>query len=387
MPSQELTRSVVGKLPIGERDIVYWDEALPGFGVRVKPSGARSYVVQYRARDTGRSRRMTLGADGPLMTLDQARRQARGVLADAIRGADPVTEARQRRARPLMRDLAADYLERHAIPNKRPKSVRDDRAMLDSAILPALGTKAVADLTRRDIEKLHIASIDRPYRANRLLALLSKMLNLAVAWGWRPDNPVKGIPRYDEEQRDRWLSEAELARLWDALGRHPNRRGCNVVMLQLLTGARLGEVLSARPEDFDLDRGVWTKPSSHTKQRRTEHVPLSRAAVSLVSEIIKAPTGGSAWLFPGAKPGEPLKEIKRFWRSLLEMAAIEDYRRHDNRHTFASHLVSGGLSLEIVGRLMGHSSPLTTRRYAHLADEPLRGAAEMFGDKLKAPGS
>lgn len=386
MPSQKLTRSVVGKLPVGERDIVYWDEALPGFGVRVKPSGARSYVVQYRARDTGRSKRMTLGAHGPLMTLDQARRQARGVLADAIRGADPVTEARQRRARPLMRDLAADYLERHAIPNKRPKSVREDRAMLDSAILPALGAIAVEDVTRRDIEKLHIASADRSYRANRLLALLSKMLNLAVAWGWRADNPVKGIPRFDEEKRDRWLSDAELARLWDALGRHPNRRGCNVVMLQLLTGARLGEVLSARPGDFDLDRGVWTKPSSHTKQRRTEHVPLSRAAIALLSEIVDALPNDAVWLFPGAKPGQHLKEIKRFWRSLLQMAEIENYRRHDNRHTFASHLVSGGLSLEIVGRLMGHNSPLTTRRYAHLADEPLRSAAEMFGDKLEAPG-
>lgn len=254
--------------------------------------------------------------------------------------------------------------------------------MLDSTILPALGAMAVEDVTRRDIERLHIVSADRPYRANRLLALLSKMMNLAVAWGWRTNNPVKGIPRFDEEKRDRWLSKAELARLWDALARHHNRRGCNVVMLQLLTGARLGEVLSARPEDFDLDRGIWTKPSSHTKQRRRERVPLSRAAVTLVSEIICALPQGSSWLFPGPRPHEHLKEIKRFWRSLLDMANIEEYRRHDNRHTFASHLVSGGLSLEIVGRLMGHSSPLTTRRYAHLADDPLREASERFSATL-----
>src|SRR5215204_5439659 len=118
----------------------------------------------------------------------------------------------------------------------------------------------------------------------------------------------------------------------------------------------MGEVLSARKADFDLNRGVWMKPSHQTKQRRTEHLPLSASAASLAASILRE-NPGSQYLFP-------------------------DYRRHDNRHTYASHLVSSGLSLEIVGRLLGHTSPSTTKRYAHLADDPLRVATERFASKF-----
>lgn len=383
MPLEKLSKSVVEKAVAGNRDLLLWDQGLPGFGVRVKPSGVKSYLVQYRRRDSGASRRMTIGQHGPLLSFDQAKRRARAILTDAMRGDDPVEARREARAAPSMRDLCADYLERHAIPNKRPKSVKEDRSMIERIILPALGAKRVRDITRRDVEALHLRSADRPYAANRALALLSKMFSLAVKWDWRSDNPVKGIPRYEEEKRDRWLSDAELARLWAALESSPNRRAANAIRLQLLTGARLGEVLSARCDAFDLTRGVWRKPSHQTKQRRTEHVPLSLHAIQLIREILSGLAEDAEWLFPGDRPGAPLRDIKRFWRSTLEEARISDYRRHDNRHTYASHLVSGGLSLEIVGRLLGHSSAETTKRYAHLADDPLRRATETFGEKLR----
>jgi integrase len=223
---------------------------------------------------------------------------------------------------------------------------------------------------------------DRPYQANRLLALISKMLNLAVEWGWRRDNPAKGIQRYREEKRDRWLTDEELSRLVRVLEKHPNIRAANVVRLQLLTGARMGEVPKAERKDFDLDRGVWTKPSHHTKQKQREHVPLSRPAQDLVSSIVARTEPDTPYLFPGNIPGEPLQDIKKFWSMVMREADIENYRRHDNRHTFASHLVSSGLSLEIVGRLLGHTNPTTTQRYAHLADDPLRLATARFGDKI-----
>jgi integrase len=184
-------------------------------------------------------------------------------------------------------DLSTDYLERHAVPKKRPKSVRDDRAMLGNIILPKLGGKKVGSIGRRDIEALHVAMRDRPYQANRVLSLLSKMFTLAVEWGWRSDNPAKGIERYDEQKRDRWLSDTELRRLCNVLDEHPNTRAANAVRLQLLTGARLGEVLSSRKEDFDLHCGVWTKPAHQTKQKRTEHLPLSAQALALVTSIIE----------------------------------------------------------------------------------------------------
>jgi integrase len=358
MAQQKLTKSAVEQIPVEETDVVVWDTALPGFGIRVKPTGVRSYIIQYRDRTTG----------------------TRGILADALRGQDPVGERSAGRKAPHMADLASDYLERHAVPKKCPKSVRDDRAMLENVILPTVGTKKVASIERRDIESMHLRLNDRPYQANRLLALISKMLNLAVEWGWRRDNPAKGIQRYREEKRDRWLTDEELSRLVRVLENHPNIRAANAVRLQLLTGARMGEVLKAERTDFDLDRGVWTKPSHHTKQKQREHVPLSRPAQDLVSSIVARTEPDSPYLFPGNIPEKPLQDIKKFWSTVMREAGIENYRRHDNKHTYASHFVSSGLSLEIVGRLLGHTNPTTTQRYAHLADNPLRLATARFGD-------
>jgi integrase len=382
MIAEKLSKTVVERIKAADQDVVVWDNTLPGFGVRVKPSGVRSYIIQYRNRNTSTSRRLTIGQHGPLLTLDQAKKQARAMLADAMRGEDPVEIRKTARRAPSIADLAVDYLERHAVPKKRPKSVRDDRAMLDNIILPKLGAKKVDAIGRRDVEAIQVGMKDRPYQANRVLSLLSKMFNLAIEWKWRPDNPAKGLERYQEQKRERWLSDEELRHLCAVLDEHPNTRAANAVRLQLLTGARLGEVLTSRKEDFDLHRGIWTKPSHQTKQKRTEHLPLSAQALILVTLIIETSDAGSPFLFPGNKPGQPLREIKKFWSVVLREAGIVNYRRHDNRHTYASHLVSSGLSLEIVGRLLGHTTATTTKRYAHLADDPLRAATDQFGSKI-----
>jgi integrase len=384
MPRQKVTKSVVEGLSPSDDDYVVWDAGIPGFGVRVKPSGVKSYVVQYRNRKTGASRRATIGQHGPLLTFHKARERARVILAEALKGNDPVADDRAARAAPMVKELAADYLEQHARPKKRQKSITTDQAMLDRIILPRLGSKKVDGVQSRDIQVFHVSLKHTPYQANRVLALLSKMFSLAVKWGWRSDNPVKGIERYREERRERWLSDDELSRLLGVLLTHPNQRAANAVRLQLLTGARIGEVLSARWPDIDLVRGVWTKPSHHTKQKRTEHVPLSAAALGLLADMQTRASDDEQYLFPGDAPGKPLQDIKKFWRGITEKAGLADYRLHDNRHTHASHLVSSGLSLEIVGRLLGHTNPLTTKRYAHLADDPLRAAAERFGSKMIA---
>jgi integrase len=256
--------------------------------------------------------------------------------------------------------------------------------MLDRIILPRLGGKKVSSVQSRDIHALHVAMKDTPYQANRVLALMSKMFSLAVNWGWRGENPVKGIERFHEERRERWLSDDELSRILGVLAIHPNERAANAVRFQLLTGARIGEVLSARWSDVDLARGVWTKPSHHTKQNRREHLPLSAPALALLAEMRERAGTAQQYLFPGNSPDKPLQGIKKFWRKITEQAGLGGYRLHDNRHTHASHLVSSGLSLEIVGRLLGHTNPLTTKRYAHLSDHPLRAAAERFGSKMDA---
>lgn len=255
--------------------------------------------------------------------------------------------------------------------------------MLERLVLPRLGDKKVIDVKAQEIHALHVAMQETPYQANRVLSLLSKMFSLAAECGLRPDNPAKGVKRFAEEPRDRWLSDSELLRLFETLANHPNRRSANAVRLQLLTGARLGEVLSARWTEFDLARAVWTKPSHHTKQKRREHVPLSAASMALLTEMRETAPGDADHLFPGDSPGKPLQDIKKFWEGVLKAAGLKDYRLHDNRHTHASHLVSSGLSLEIVGRLLGHTNPMTTRRYAHLADDPLRAATNRFGGKIE----
>jgi integrase len=252
--------------------------------------------------------------------------------------------------------------------------------MLDRLILPKLGNHKVAEIGHRDIQALHNSLKTTPYQANRALALLSKMFELSIKWGWRADNPAKGVQKYHEDKRHRWLSDEELIRLTNALESHPNQKAANAIRFQLLTGARIGEVLNATWNDFDLNRGVWVKPSHHTKQKKTEHLPLSTAAQDLLTEI--RATAGSHFLFPGKSADKPIVDLKKFWRAIVKSAEIKDYRIHDNRHTHASHLVSSGTSLAIVGRLLGHTNPMTTQRYAHLSDDPLREAAETFGRKF-----
>jgi integrase len=384
MARSKLSKTVVERLLPGTADYVVWDVELPGFGLRVKPAGIKSYVVQYRSRRTGASRRKTIGQHGPLLSFHKARERARIILADALKGNDPVADDRAARGEAAVSQLAADYLEQHALPKKGARSVRNDRSMIERTILPRLGSKKVSAVQSRDIHTLHVSMKSTPYQANRVLALLSKMFSLAVKWGWRSDNPVKGIERFHEKRRERWLSDDELRRLLAVLSSHPNVRAANAVRLQLLTGARLGEVLQARWSEIDLDRGVWTKPSHHTKQKRTEHLPLSGPSLALLAEMRQQSDPAEQSLFPGDAKGKPLQTIKRFWKSVTAQAGITDYRLHDNRHTHASHLVSSGLSLEIVGRLLGHTNPLTTKRYAHLADDPLRAAAERFGSKVDA---
>jgi len=253
--------------------------------------------------------------------------------------------------------------------------------MLNNIILPRLGGRKVAEVSRRDIEPLLLSLKATPYRSNRVRALLSKMFSLAEAWEWRTDHPVKTIGKFQEQKRDRWLKDGELARLFSVLEAHPNERAANAIRLLLLTGARRGEVLSATWDQFELERGVWTKPAHTTKQKRAEHVPLSAQALALLITIKQSTESESPYVFPGKKPGKPLSDIKRFWKVACEQAGLENVRLHDLRHTFASHLVSSGMSLAIVGRLLGHTQPQTTHRYAHLADDPLRAATDRFGAK------
>jgi integrase len=298
--------------------------------------------------------------------------------------------------------LADYYLSNYAEVHKRPRSVVEDKAMLETIILPRLGQVRVSSITHRDVSELHATLKGTPYRANRVLALLHKMFSFAAVgddneWGVTR-NPAAGISRFHEEKRERWLSEEEFERLAVAMQEYPERcateadvsekrrefwrkearRAMNAIRLTVVTGCRKGEALTAKWTDFDFVRGVWTKPSHHTKQKRVEHVPLNEQALALLESL---PRDGE-YLFPGRRRGAHLTDLKGPWAKVSQFASLSGVRIHDLRHSFASHLVSSGVSLPIVGKLLGHTQPQTTARYAHLADNPLREASNRFPQVL-----
>ena len=376
----KLTKRFVESItPDAQKTLIYWDTELKGFGAVVLPSGRITYCVQYRNAQRIK-KRFKIGIHGQV-TTEEARGFAKKHLGGITQGNDPAEQKKINHALPTIADLAKEYQERHG-DRKRAKSQKEDKAMLDQYILPAFSQQLVSQVTLRDIQSLHLKLKNIPYRANRILALLSKMFSLAISWKWRDDNPIRGIEKYQEEKRDRWLDEEELNRLWDVLERYSTHVTAYVFKFLLLTGARKSEALYATWDQFDLERGFWIKPSHLTKQKKKEQLPLSHKAIGVLQTIKKLVSEESLYVFPGRIEGEPLKEVKTFWKTVLKEAQLENVRIHDLRHTHASHLVSSGLSLSIVGKLLGHTQASTTQIYAHLADEPLRQAAELFGSKV-----
>lgn len=209
------------------------------------------------------------------------------------------------------------------------------------------------------------------------------MFNLAIRWEMRPDNPAAGFIRNPENPRERFLDVTEIGRLSEVLNEHKNQRMADVIRLLMLTGARRGEVLNATWDQFDLDRAVWTKPAATTKQRKLHRTPISGASVQLLRTIRARVPDTCPWVFPGDTNGKPVQEIKRFWQDVRNKAKLTNLRIHDLRHTFASMLVSGGMSLPMIGKLLGHTQVQTTQRYAHLFDDPLRVGLNQVGEMLR----
>lgn len=351
---------------------ITYDTEVKGFGFRVTAGDARAFILNYRIN--ARERRYTIGSY-PDWSVAAAREAAKRLKREVNKGYDPMGQRHADRTAPTVADLSERYLSEHAI-RKAPRAQKDDRSMIKKLVLPAIGRLKVHEVRREDIDQLHReVSRTRPIRANRMVQMLSKMFALAIRWEYRSDNPAKGVHRNPERKRTQYLSEDQIGRLTSVLATHENQASANVVRLLLLTGARRGEVMSATWDQFDLDAGVWIKPSAHTKQKKEHRVPLSAPAIQLLSEI-KATADPSPHVFPGRKPGEPLTDIKNFWAGVCKKASLEDCRIHDLRHTYASILASAGLSLPVIGALLGHTQPNTTARYSHLFDDPLREATE-----------
>jgi len=376
---KKLTKRVADAARAEGAERFLWDPELPGFGLRVRLSGRRYYVIQYRSK--GRTRRLTLGPHGAL-TPDRARRKAAKLLAEAHDGGDPAVTIRSVAKSITVADLAKRFVAQHAELKKKPTSVRNDRLNLRLHVLPRLGPIPLAAVTRADIASLHHALRQTPTAANRVLALLSKMFNLAERWGLRVDgtNPCRHVERFPERPRDRFLSDDELARLGGVL-RDAEEKGLAsaeavaAIRLLLLTGCRVSEILGLRWEDVDIERRCLRFADSKTGAKR---IPLNSAAISVLDGLARK----SAWAIPGRDPAEPLVNLAKPWDRIRELARLDNVRLHDLRHTHGSSAAGAGLSLHLVGALLGHRQPATTARYAHLAEDPVRDASERVGERL-----
>ena len=380
--------------PVEGRSYQIFDTEILGLSARVQCSGARAFSLDYRF--AGRQRRMTIGR-WPEWSVTAARERAKELRRMIDAGLDPLAAREDLREAPRVKGMIDRY-NRENLPKLAPVNASDQTSMLRKIVEPALGNRLVTDITKSDVAQfLDVVAEGRPrpckqkpnnrarklqghkptpVRANRVGEVLRKMFTLAVEWEWRADNPAQGFHRRIEQARERFLSPDELTRLAAVLDGAEDQRAADIIRMCMLTGARVGEVRQARFEQFNLDYAIWSKPASTTKQRKIHRVPISQDVVAIVRQRQLVVPRGNPWVFPGDAVGKPVREVRRFWVKVQREADLPDVRIHDLRHTFASLLVSGGASLEIIGRLLGHSQMQTTQRYAHLMESPLRAGVD-----------
>ena len=378
----KISKRAVDAIAPGTADQFLWDTDLKGFGLKVTTAGKRVYILQYR-RD-GRLRRYTIGVHG-VLTPDQARQEASRLLGMVAAGQDPAEQKAEAKAVPTVTETIERFFVEHVTTKNKPTTVTSYRKLANAIIIPQLGKYRIDAIQRSHIAKLHHGLQKTPYQANRVLALLSKMLNWCEMIGLRPDrtNPVLHVQRFREEKRERLLSDAELARLGQALA-EAEQSGASpyavtALRLLILTGARLGEILSLRWNEVDFQHGVLRLGDSKTGAKP---IPLNAPALALLSTLSRIE--GNPFVIVGKIEGHCMVNISKPWRAIRANAGLETLRIHDLRHAFASVGASMGMSLPVIGKLLGHTQAATTARYAHLSDDPLQKATALIGAHINA---
>ena len=388
---RRLVDSYVKKAPLPPSgNWVIYDSETAGFGLRCTAGGARAFVLNYRTRG-GKERRYTIG-DATNWKATAARRVAKEIRRKIPDGYDPLSIIEAERGTKTVAGMCARFVDEY-VPNLRASTAADYRSMIERDVLPAIGKLKLADVKPDDIDGLHRkisrgqgGQRGRPYRANRVAALLSKMFNLAEQrWQWTTTNLVRGLQRNQEPKRERYLANGELQRLTTALNGFENQQAADIIRMLLLTGARCSEVLSMRWDDVDLAAASWTKPAATTKQKKVHVAPLSAPARQLLARLQKNTETGTEFVFAG-RHGNHRSSLQRAWAALCRRAGIRGLRIHDLRHSYASTLAGAGFSLPVIGALLGHSETATTARYAHLVDEVTRTAAERAGAIITSAG-
>ena len=377
----KITKRAVDALVPEERERIFWDDDIKGFGVRVHPTGRKVYIVKYRHE--GRAVKVTIGPHGPV-TPAAARARAAEIVTLAKTGRDVAGKTLHGRGSATVADLARRFMDEYAPAHLKPSTARLYRKIIDNRILPRFGKRRVSDIGKSDVAALHHEMRDVPGHANRTLSLLSRMMTLAEVWEMRPEgvNPCRHVKKYPEHKRERFLSDDEYRRLGASL-RDAEKEGfaspavVAAIRLLMLTGCRSGEIMSLRWEYVDLETGELRLPDSKTGSKV---VHLGEPAIDVLRGIPRMED--NPWVLPGFKRGKHISYLHDSWRRVLDRAGIENLRIHDLRHSFASGGLLVGEGLPMIGKLLGHSKVQTTARYAHLANDPVKAAANRIASRI-----
>jgi integrase len=397
---RRLTKNAVDRLNPGE---TAWDSDVRGFGVR-RQRRDRVYVLKYRSG--GKQRLYTIGLHGSPWTVETARNEAAQLWGEIAKGTDPTLLREAMKESPTFDVFADRYLAEVSATHKKASTAKEDKRMLKLHARPRFEGRKIADIDRGDIARLHAALKATPTMANRVVSLLSAMLNYAMEKGVCPEgpNPCKRVKRYAERSKERFLSNDELARLGAAIDecetlgiqwepdpakkvkhapRAENRRAtidqfaAAALRLLLFTGARFREILHLKWDHVDFDRGLLLLPDSKTGKKT---IVLNAPALAVLHSLDRI----GQYVIAGKKLDKPRADLKRPWNLVRRVAGLEGLRIHDLRHTYASFGAGGGLGLPIIGKLLGHSQAATTARYAHLDSDPLKRASESIAGRIAA---
>lgn len=402
----KITKRSVDALSVaGIAETVIWDAEVKGFGVRARKGGAKSYILHYRLGG-GRAttlRKLTIGKHGSPWTPEMARTKAKRLLAEVAAGRDP-SIARQADRKALSFDDLIDLYLAEGVTHKKQSTLKADRGRIEHHLRPLLGKLRLDRITRADVERMRNAVTvgktaqkiedggKRPSGsmakggkgvAAQCVTLISAIYSFAIERGLCADNPARGVKKAPVRKVERFLSEAEIARLAAALDAEAQTTGnpypSAAIKLLLLTGCRRGEIVNLRWEHVDFEHECLRLPDSKTGAKV---IYLNAPARALLEELPRM--AGNPRVIPGVKAGSASAVIDSVWPSVRKAAELADVRLHDLRHSFASVGVAGGLSLPIIGALLGHKHATTTARYAHLSADPLRAANDAVGARIAA---
>jgi integrase len=382
-----LTQEFVLYLSADGRDRIVFDTLESGFGVRVTPAGAKIFVAHVRVG--GRLHRAAFGRF-PAVSVADARGAARIALRDMRAGRDPRIE-QAARAKAIetgattVAKFSERWLEEVVRPKRKPRTRADYERLLKDKILPALGHLTIERVAKEDVLKLHLAMKDTPRRANYTVSTFRAMMTYAEDCGLRPplSNPARRIEMYRERGRERFLSEAEIGRAAEAIA-GAERTGsigphaAAGLRLALFTGARSGEITAIKWSHIDWARKLARLPDSKTNEPRTIH--LSDAAI----EVLRTVPRVGPFVIAGVKEDQAYKNLSRAWIDTRKLAGLDDVRLHDLRHSYASLAAGRGVSLQMIGKLLGHRVPATTQRYAHLARDVVAAVNDEIGKAMLA---